>query len=367
MWRGSMLIFGILASLAACTPAPVSPTVPAKVISPPVTKPIATDFKAKPSKTLAAIRKRGWLLCGVNPGLAGFAYPDDQGRWRGFDVDVCRAVAAATLGDAKTVRFVPLSAEERFSALESGRVDILSRNTSWTFARDAGMGFDFPAVTYFDGQGFLVPKVLGLASPGELGGARICVQAGTASQANLADFFRMRGLTYREVLVANDAEARARYQGEQCDAFTADVAALASSRSVMNKPNAHLILPEVISKEPLGPVVRKDDPTWSSIVRWTVYASLIGEELGVNSKNIRDIAAQTTDPRVRRLVGVEGDFGHMIGLKADWATQVIGQVGSYDEMFQRNLGDESALKLSRGLNALWSAPKPGLMYPPPMR
>ena len=367
MWRGSILILALLAGLGACSPSPVPPPAPVKTNLPLAEMPVATAFKARPSQTLAAVRKRGWLSCGVNPGLAGFAYPDDQGRWRGFDVDFCRAVAAATLGDSKAVKFIPLSAEERFSALASGKVDILSRNTSWTFVRDAGMGFDFPVVTYFDGQGFLVPKVLGLASPGELGGARICVQAGTASQANLSDFFRMRGLTYREVLVASDAEARARYQGEQCDAFTADVAALASSRSVMNKPNAHLILPEVISKEPLGPVVRKDDPTWSSIVRWTVYASLIGEELGVNSQNIDDISRTTTDPRVRRLVGSEGGFGPMIGLQADWAAQVIGQVGSYDEIFQRNVGDGSALKLSRGLNALWNAPKPGLMYPPPMR
>jgi general L-amino acid transport system substrate-binding protein len=208
---------------------------------------------------LSSVRKRGYLICGVNPGLAGFAYPDTGGHWRGFDVDFCRAIAAATLGDAKAVRFLPVSVEKRFRALESGQIDVLARNTSWTMERDASLGFDFPAVTYFDGQGFLVAKALKLTSAGELNQARICVQAGTASQANLADYFRAQGLTYREVLVADDAAARAKYQADGCDAFTADVSALASSRSIMNNPAAHEILPDVISKEPLGPVVRQAD------------------------------------------------------------------------------------------------------------
>lgn len=366
MWRRRATVLGATLILAAC-----SPEAPRKAPAQPTAKPVVTApvhiFKAAPSKTLAAVIKRGWLACGVNPGLAGFAYPDDKGDWRGFDVDICRAVAAATLGDAKAVHFVPVSAEERLAALTEGKIDILSRNTSWTFVRDAGMGVDFPAVTYFDGQGFLAPKALALTSAGELNGARICVQAGTASQANLADYFKSRGLKYREVLVANDAEARDRYQNDGCDAFTADVSALASSRSVMNNPNAHEILPEVISKEPLGPVVRQDDPTWTDIVRWTVYATMLAEELKVDSAHVADLRANSQDPRVRRLLGAEGGFGSMLGLKDDWAFQAIRQVGAYDEIFRRNVGDGSALKLGRGLNALWNAPQPGLHYPPPIR
>lgn len=366
MWRRATAVLGAGLVLAACSPGAPRKTEAQAPAHPAATAP-AHIFKATPSKTLAAVKARGWLACGVNPGLAGFAYPDDKGDWRGFDVDICRAVAAATLGDAKAVRFVPVSAEERLAALTDGKIDILSRNTSWTFGRDAGMGVDFPAVTYFDGQGFLAPKALALTSAGELNGARICVKAGTASQANLADFFKARGLKYREVLVSDDAQARDRYQNDGCDAYTADVSALASSRSVMNNPNAHEILPDVISKEPLGPVVRQDDPTWTDIVRWTVYATLLAEELKVDSRHVVDLKATSQDPRVRRLLGVEGGFGSMLGLKDDWAFQAIRQVGAYDEIFRRNVGDGSALKLSRGLNALWNAPQPGLHYPPPIR
>ena len=329
--------------------------------------PIKEVYKARPSPTLAAIRKRGWLSCGVNPGLAGFAYPDTQGTWRGFDVDICRAVAAAVLGDARAVRFTPVSAEGRFTALTSGKVDILSRNTSWTFARDVGLNVEFPVVTYFDGQGFLAPRALALSSAEELSGARICVQAGTASQTNLADYFKARGLTYREVVVQTDAEARQKYQNDGCDAFTADVSALASSRSVMDSPGAHAILPEVISKEPLGPAVRKADATWTDMVRWTVYGLMEAEELKITSSNVGSLRDNSQDPRVRRLLGVEGDFGPMMGLKSDWAFQAIRQVGAYDEIFRRNVGDGSSLKLERGLNALWNAPQPGLHYPPPIR
>lgn len=366
MWRRWTAVVGTALALAACKPAPepapAAPAAPKPAASVPV-----QVFRAQPSPTLAAIRKRGWLACGVNPGLAGFAYPDDRGNWRGFDVDICRVVAATTLGDAKAVRFTPVSAEERLAALTTGKIDILSRNTSWTFGRDAGMGVDFPVVTYFDGQGFLAPKALALGSAGELNGARICVQAGTASQSNLADFFKARGLKYREVLVADDTEARERYQNDGCDAYTADVSALASSRSVMNNPNAHELLPDVISKEPLGPVVRQDDPTFTDIVRWSVYATMLAEELKVSSRNVQDLRTHSADPRVRRLLGVEGGFGGMLGLKDDWAFQAISQVGAYDEIFARNVGDGSALKLGRGLNGLWNAPQPGLHYPPPIR
>ena len=349
--------------LAACKrnePAPA----PAPVVETPVAD---TSAPSKPSPTLAAVRARGWLACGVNPGLAGFAFPDDRGVWHGFDVDICRAIAAATLGDAQAVRFVPVNAADRFAALRARKVDVLSRNTSWSLARDAGEGVDFTAITYFDGEGFLAPKSLGLTSADELNGARICVQAGTASEANLADYFQNRGLKYTPVIAKTEAEARALYQNDGCDAFTADVSALASSRSVMNTPNAHVILPTVISKEPLSPVVRQDDPAWTDIVRWTVYSLILAEELGVTAKTAAEQAKTSTDPRVRRLLGADGDFGKPLGLKAGFALQAISQVGAYGEIFDRNVGAGSALKLERGLNALWNASPPGLLYAPPIR
>ncbi|WP_331932529.1 MULTISPECIES: amino acid ABC transporter substrate-binding protein [Phenylobacterium] len=321
----------------------------------------------KPSPTLKAVRARGWVSCGVNAGLAGFAFPDDHGGWRGFDVDICRAVAAAALGDAKAVRFTPVSAEERFNLLRNGKVDVLARNTSWTMGRDAGEGVDFAAITYFDGQGFLAPKALALTSADELNGAKICVQQGTASEVNLADYFRARGLQYQPVLVKDEADARARYQNDGCDVFTADVSALASSRSVMNNPNAHVILPTIISKEPLGPVVRQDDPVWTDIVRWTVNSLILAEELGVTSKSAPQLAETSTDPRIRRLLGKGEDFGGMLGLKPDFGYQAIVQVGAYGEIFERNVGAQSALKLERGHNAQWNAAQPGLIYAPPIR
>jgi general L-amino acid transport system substrate-binding protein len=222
-------------------------------------------------------------------------------------------------------------------------------------------------VTYYDGQGFLAPKALGLASAQELSGARICVQAGTASQDNLADYFSARGLNFRAVVAANEAEARRLYQAGACDVFTADVSALAGSRSVLDNPGAHVILPDVISKEPLGPVVRQDDPVWADIVRWTVYATILGEELGLSSKTVAEARETASDPQTRRLLGVEGDYGALLGLPKDWAYQVIRQVGAYHEIFRRDVGADSPLKLDRGLNALWSAPKPGLLYAPPLR
>ncbi|HEX2816603.1 MAG TPA: transporter substrate-binding domain-containing protein, partial [Phenylobacterium sp.] len=238
---------------------------------------------------------------------------------------------------------------------------------SWSFSRDAGLGLDFAATTYFDGQGFLAPKALGLTSAEELSGARICVQSGTASQDNLADFFRARGLSYKPVVVASEAEARRLYENDGCDVFTADISALAGSRSVLNNPGAHVILPDVISKEPLGPVVRQNDPVWADIVRWTVYATILGEELGLTSKTVVQARETASDPQTRRLLGVDGDYGALLGLQKDWAFQVIRQVGAYHEIFRRNVGGDSALKLDRGLNALWNAPKPGLLYAPPFR
>lgn len=334
----------------------------------PSARPDAVTIKpavSAPSPTLAAVRKRGWLSCGVHPGLAGFAYPDRRGAWRGFDVDICRAIAAAVLGDAAKVRFTPVTAEDRFTALKDGRIDVLSRNTSWTLSRDAE--FDFPAVTYFDGQGFLAPKALSLASAEELGGARICVQANTVSEANLADYFRARGVEYRPVVVASEEAARAAYQDETCDVYTADISALASTRSILNSPNSHAILPDVISKEPLGPVVRQGDDGWAEVVRWTVYALILGEELGLTSKTVEAAKTTASDPQTRRLLGLEGDLGPKLGLSPDWAYQAILQVGAYHEVFRRDLGADSPLRLARGMNALWNAPQPGLLYAPPMR
>jgi general L-amino acid transport system substrate-binding protein len=327
----------------------------------------AIAYKPAKSPTLEAVRKRGYVACGVHPGLPGFAFPDVRGQWRGFDVDLCRAVAAATLGDARKVRFTTIDGPNRFAPLQKGRIDILSRNTSESFARDAGLGVTFPVITYYDGQGFLAPRVLGLNSAEELSGARICVQAGAASEGNLADWFRVRGMTYKPIIAKTEAEARRLYETEACDAFTADVSALAAARSVMSNPTAHVILPNVISKEPLGPVVRQDDPVWADIVRWTVGAQVLGEELGLTSKTVEDVRKTATDPETRRLLGVEGDLGTLLGLKADWAFQVIRQVGAYNEVFRRDIGPDSPLRLDRGLNALWNAPKPGLMYAPPMR
>jgi general L-amino acid transport system substrate-binding protein len=352
-------------TLSACDGGSKPPATPA-----PAGKAATSDtlhYKATPSKVLNAVRKRGYISCGVNPGLPGFAFPDFRGTWRGFDVDVCRAVAAAVLGDASKVRFTPIGGPDRFGALQRGEIDLLSRNTSWSYSRDTGLGLDFAATTYFDGQGFLAPKALGLTSAEELSGARICVQAGTVSQDNLADFFRARGLSYKPVVVASEAEARRLYENDGCDVFTADISALAGSRSVLNNPGAHVILPDVISKEPLGPVVRQNDPVWADIVRWTVYATILGEELGLTSKTVVQARETASDPQTRRLLGVDGDYGALLGLNKDWAFQVIRQVGAYHEIFRRNVGGDSALKLDRGLNALWNAPKPGLLYAPPFR
>ena len=365
IWRLTASAILTLA-LAGCGPGqPEAPSPPASSSANLSTA--ALKLKATPSPTLAAVKTRGYLACGVHPGLPGFAYPDVRGVWRGLDVDVCRAVAAATLGDAGKVRFLPVAAQDRFGALQKGQIDILSRNTSWSFTRDTGLGLDFPAVTYFDGQGFLAPRALGLSSAAELSGARICVQAGTASEGNLADWFGARGLRYKPVVAASEADARRLYESEACDVFTADVSALAASRSLLTSPNEHVILPDVISKEPLGPVVRQNDPAWTDIVRWSVYAMVLGEELGLTSKAVGQARDTTSDPETRRLLGLDGDYGALLGLPRDWAFQVIRQVGAYNEVFGRNVGPGSALKLDRGLNALWSAPKPGLMYAPPLR
>lgn len=339
--------------------APEAQPKPIEPIAPLAIKPAA------PSPTLKAIRSRGELRCGVNPELPGFAFRDNGGRWRGFNVAFCRAIAAAVLGKPDKVRFVPLGNEERIAALRTGKVDVLWRNTSWTFSRDGGDQLDMAAISYFDGQGFLVRRSLNLTSAVELNTAKICVQSNATSAQNLEDFFRARGIAYTAMVFDREDQARAAYQADQCDAFTADISALAAARSVLDDPGAHVILPDAISKEPLGPLVRQDDPAWTDIVRWTLYALVLAEEHGVTRANAKDMKAGA-DPEARRLLG-EGGYGAMLSLDADWAYRAITAGGNYGEIFDREIGGGSALKLDRGLNALWNAPKPGLLYAPPMR
>lgn len=335
-------------------------------------EPSATPTKSGPvalpeSPTVAAIKRRGRLNCGVNQGLVGFAYTDNRGQWRGFDVDFCRATAAAVLGDADAVRFVPLSTTDRFDALKDGRIDVLWRNSSWTMTRDAGEGFVFAGVNYYDGQGFLVRRSLNLKSATELTGARVCVQSGSTSQANAADYFRARGIEYRPVVFDTEEAARDAYNREDCDAFSADISALAAARTVLSNPNEHVILSDVASKEPLGPVLKAGDERWAATVRWTLNALMLAEELGVTREGAADLAKTATDPRVRRLLGAEGDFGPMLGLSKTWARDAVSAVGNYGEIFERNLGSQSALDLDRGLNAQWNARPAGLIYGLPIR
>jgi general L-amino acid transport system substrate-binding protein len=319
---------------------------------------------AAQSPTLDAVKKRGHLVCGVNTGLAGFAAPDDRGNWVGIDVDFCRAVAAAIFRDGNKVRFVPLNAKERFTALQSGEVDILSRNTTWTMSRDTSLGLNFSGILYFDGQAFMVRRALGLKSASELKGASICVQSGTTNELNLSDFFASRGFTYRPVVYERLVEVLGAYASGRCDAFTTDSSQLIAERTRLADPEAHEVLPDLISKEPLGPVVRQGDAVWSNIVRWTLFALINAEELGVTQSNV-EAMRQSDSPEIRRLLGTEGDFGKDIGLGSDWAVSILKAVGNYGETFERNLGQGSPLKIARGRNALWT--DGGLMYAPPVR
>ena len=324
----------------------------------------APDFA---SPTLAAIKRRGRLNCGVHEGLVGFAYTDNRGQWRGFDADFCRALAAAVLGNANAVRFVPLTSSQRFEALRSGRIDVLWRSTSWTLAREAREGVRFAGVNYYDGQGFLVRRSLDLATAAELNGARVCVQRASTTELNVADWFRARGLEYTPVVGANEEAARAAYAREDCDALSADISALAAARTTMSNPEQHVILPDVISKEPLGPAVKRGDEAWTSIVRWTLNALILAEELGVTSDNSGQMAEDSRSPAVRRLLGVEGEIGPMLGLGNGWARAAIEAEGNYGQIFARNVGTDSSLDLARGLNAQWNARPAGLIYALPIR
>ncbi|MFP4004487.1 MAG: amino acid ABC transporter substrate-binding protein [Alphaproteobacteria bacterium] len=314
--------------------------------------------------TLDRIRDRGHVVCGINTGLAGFAEPDQEGDWKGFDIDYCRALAAAIFDDPGAVRFRPSSPQDRSTVLQSGEVDVLARNTTWTLTRDAKWG-DFVGVNYYDGQGFLVPKSLGVKSAKELDGARICIQTGTTTELNLADYFRANGMEFESVVVKSNDEVRATYSAESCDSFTTDVSGLAAIRSTLDDPSAHIILPEIVSKEPLGPLVRHGDDQWADVARWVLNALIIAEELGVTSENAGKLRKQDKRPAVRRLLGVEGAYGEQIGLSDDWAYNVIRHVGNYGEIFERHLGKETPLGLKRGQNALWK--DGGLIYAPPMR
>ncbi len=321
---------------------------------------------AEASPTLEAVKKNGFVRCGVNGGgLPGFATVDDQGNWSGFDVDYCKAVAAAIFGDTSKVKYVPLSAKERFTALQSGEIDVLIRNTTWTLTRDTALGLDFVGVNYYDGQGFMVNKSLGVKSALELDGASVCVQTGTTTERNLADYFRKHNMKYEPVVFENANEAIAAFQAGRCDVFTTDRSGLYAERTRFDNPDEWVILPEVISKEPLGPVVRHGDNEWGDIVRWVFYATIEAEEYGVTSANVDEMREKSTDPTIRRLLGVEDEFGKYLGLPQDWAYQVIKQVGNYGEIFERNLGQNTPLKIDRGINDLWT--RGGLQYAMPFR
>ena len=326
---------------------------------------LASSGSAEAGAIFDGVKQKGFVQCGVNVGLAGFSNPDDAGDWSGIDVDICRALAVAIFGDPKAVKFTPLTSKERFTALQSGEVDVLSRNTTWTLNRDSAQGLDFVGVTYYDGQGFMVPKSLGVKSALELDGASVCVQTGTTTELNLADYFRANNMSYTPVVFERGDEARTAYDQGRCDTLTTDQSGLYAERIGLAKPDDHIVLPEVISKEPLGPAVRHGDNQWGDAVRWTLYALLEAEELGINSQNVDDEKASSTNPNVRRLLGVEGDMGQGLGLPADFGYQVVKQVGNYGEIFDRNIGMGSPLKIERGLNALWT--DGGLQYAMPVR
>ena len=317
---------------------------------------------AAAQSTLDSVRSKGFVSCGTNTGLAGFSQPDSKGVWRGIDVDLCRAVAAAVFGDAAKVRYVPATTQQRFTSLQSGEVDLLSRNTTWSFSRDASLGFNFAGINFYDGQGFMVWKKLNVKSAKQLNGATICVQPGTTTELNLADYFRANRMTFKPVVIDKLEEVLNAYFGGRCDVFTTDVSGLVSVRG-SRAPNAadHVILPEVISKEPLGPLVRHGDDRWFDIVKWSLFAMIEAEEMGLSSKTI-DQAASSKDPAVQRFIGATGDFGKMLGLDNRWAFNIVKQVGNYGESFDANL---KPLGFERGLNALWK--DGGLMYSPPIR
>jgi len=321
---------------------------------------------ASAAATLDDVKARGELNCGVTTGLVGFAAPDANGVWEGFDVAVCRAVAAAVLGDPQAVEFVPTTGKTRFTALASGEVDMLARNTTHTFTRDVDLKFDFVGINYYDGQGFMVPKALGVTSAKELDGATVCIQTGTTTELNLADFFRKNNISYEPVPVETNAEGQQQYLAGACDTYTTDRSGLAATRAAFENPGDHVILPETVSKEPLGPLVRHGDHEWEDVVRWTLFALIAAEEKGITSANIEELASAPTDsPSINRMLGTEGNLGEMMGLDSDWAVRAISAGGNYGELFAKHIGESTPVGLDRGLNAQWT--EGGLMYAPPFR
>ncbi len=315
--------------------------------------------------TLADVQAQGHVKCGISTGVAGFAFTDDKGAWQGFDPAVCKAVAAAVFGDTSKVKYTTTTGKTRFTTLASGEVDMLARNTTWTFSRDTDLKLDFVGVNYYDGQGFMAPASLGVTSAKELDGASICIQTGTTTELNLADFFRANGISYEPVPVETNDEAQTNYVAGRCDVFTTDASGLAATRSSLENPADHVLMPEIISKEPLGPLVRHGDSEWADIVRWTLNAMITAEEFGVTSENVDKMATGTDNPEINRLLGSEGDLGAMIGLDKAWAWRAIKMVGNYGEVFEEFIGKETPIGLDRGVNNLWT--NGGILYSPPFR
>ena len=315
--------------------------------------------------TLDDVKARGKLQCVVNPGLAGFAAPDDKGVWQGFDIDLCRAIASAIFNDPNATAFKPGTGKTRFTLLRSGEADVITRNSTWTFIRDVDLGFDFKGVNYYDGQGFMVKKGLGVKSALELDGATVCVQTGSTTELNLADYFRANNMKFQPVITEDAAESRQNFEKGACDVYTTDASQLAAQRSAMQNPAEFVILPEIISKEPLGPVVRHGDNVWGDIVQWSLNALIVAEELGVTSKNVDDMVKNSKHPEIKRLLGVEGSLGSKFGLDDAWAANVIRHVGNYGEIFERHIGVNTPVGLERGLNQLWN--KGGILYAAPFR
>jgi general L-amino acid transport system substrate-binding protein len=314
--------------------------------------------------TLDKVMKDGVLSCGVSTSLAGFSIPNAKGDWEGIDVAYCQALAAAVLGDKTKVKYVPLTAKERFTALQSGEIDVLSRNTTWTLHRDTSLGLNFVGVTYYDGQGFMVKKDLGITSAKELDGASVCIQSGTTTELNLADYFREHGMSYKPVVFDTAAQTSSGFDAGRCDVLTTDQSGLYGLRLNLTDPSSAVVLPEIISKEPLGPVVRQGDDQWFNISKWTLNALINAEEYGITMANA-DQMLTSKDPNVKRILGVDGPKGKGLGIRDDWGYQIVKQVGNYGELFESNVGKGSPLKISRGVNALWS--KGGFMYAPPIR
>jgi len=331
-----------------------------------VTLALAAGFSAQAAsaQTLKTVKDRGQLSCGVSQGLPGFSTPDDKGNWTGLDVDICRAIAAAIFNDPTKIKFVPLSAKDRFTALQSGEIDVLSRNTTWTLSRDTSLGANFTGVTYYDGQGFLVKKSLKVNSALELNSASVCVQTGTTTEQNLADYFKGNNMKYEVIAFASADETVKAYESGRCDVFTSDVSQLYAERLKLANPADHVVLPEVISKEPLGPMVRHGDDQWFDIVKWTLFAMVGAEELGMTQKNVDEIA-KSDKPEIKRAVGTDGNLGEQLGLTKDWLVRIVKATGNYGESFERNVGSGSKLGIARGLNNLWN--KGGIQYAPPIR